>query len=234
MSSKCYLSRTCKKYINTECDGTQDNFCQKLFRINSIYERAGLSDFQKKHIGLLVDSEDQECYNQLYQLTKKVQTIVDNGSNLYLYSKTPGNGKTSWAIKFIQSYVDSKWYSIPVSTVALFLNVPKFFSDIKFSFDVQNEWVTHVKKNVYSVDLVVWDDIGTKGLTDFEREMLLSIINARVENRKANIFTSNCSPKELESILQPRLASRILSNAMTFEFMGKDKRYLMGKEEVSE
>lgn len=230
--SECYLNRTCKKYLSGTCPNDID-LCQKLFRVDSIYNRAGLSDYQKKHIGLLVDTEDAGCYNQLYCLTKRVKELIKNGANLYLYSKIPGNGKTSWAIKFIQSYVDSIWYEIPVTTVALFLNVPKFFSDLKFSFDSQDNWVDHVRKSIYTVDLVVWDDIGTKGLTEFEREMLLSVVNARIENRKANIFTSNCTPKELEKILQPRLASRILSNAMTFEFKGNDKRYLMGKEETT-
>lgn len=227
----CYLRRNCKKYKEGKCEGV---FCQKLFRVDSIYNNAGLSEYQKKHIGLLVDKEDEVCYTELYQISKNIQKFVTNGSILYLWSKIPGNGKTSWALKFLQSYIDSRWYEVPVSTIALFINVPKFFTDLKASFSEQDSWISHVRKYASTVELVVWDDIGTKGLTEFEREMLLSIINARIENRKANIFTSNCNPRELEDILQPRLASRILSTAKKYEFRGKDKRYLMNEEVITE
>lgn len=74
-----------------------------------------------------------------------------------------------------------------------------------------------------TADLVVWDDIATKTMTEFETENLLSIINTRIDNGKSNIFTSNISPSYLSDYIGERLASRVLYSTQ-FSFFGKDMR----------
>ena len=42
----------------------------------------------------------------------------------------------------------------------------------------------HIKENVLKADLVVWDEIGVKTLTNFEHDHLLSYIDQRVVSKK--------------------------------------------------
>ena len=53
---------------------------------------------------------------------------------------------------------------------------------------------------------------------------LLSIIDARLNNNKSNIYTSNLDREDLHSFLGDRLYSRIYNYSTCIEFVGKDKR----------
>ena len=110
---------------------------------------------------------------------------------------------------------------------ALFINVPKFLLSIKDNISNKNEYVEYIKNNVLEADLVVWDEVGTKGLTQFEHENLLSLINMRIDMNKSNIYTSNMRPDELKELIGDRLYSRIVKLSTEIEFKGQDKRGLV-------
>ena len=75
-----------------------------------------------------------------------------------------------------------------------------------------------------NADLVVWDEVGTKGLTPFEHENILNIINARIDAGKANVYTSNLSDEDLHQAVGDRLYSRIAIASDAVELVGSDKR----------
>lgn len=105
----------------------------------------------------------------------------------------------------------------------LFINVPKYLILLKDNISNRNEYISHIKKYVYTADLVVWDDIATKSMTDYETENLLGIINSRLENNKSNIYTANIVPEGLEKLLGARLASRI-RGSYSYQLFGPDMR----------
>lgn len=107
---------------------------------------------------------------------------------------------------------------------ALFINVPRYLLAIKDSISNYNAYAAHIKENVNNADLVIWDDIATKGVTEFESENLLAIIDNRMNEGKANIFTSNVGAEDMESLLGPRLTSRLKNFSEWIVFNGKDKR----------
>ena len=160
----------------------------------------------------------------LKEFCSNIEENVRNGSNLYIYSNITGNGKTAWAEKIIQSYIESIWYKSDLLCKALFINVPRFLIALKDSISNHNEYYQHIKENVKDTDLVIWDDIGTKDSTQFEHDNLLSIIDTRMIENKSNIFTSNIQPRNLESYLGPRLSSRIINYSNCIQFVGVDKR----------
>ena len=82
----------------------------------------------------------------------------------------------------------------------------------------------HINKNIYDADIVVFDDIATKGITQFEAENLFSIIDTRMNMGKSNVFTSNIIPAQLNDLLGPRLTSRIINLSTVIQFRGRDKR----------
>jgi DNA replication protein DnaC len=97
---------------------------------------------------------------------------------------------------------------------------------IKDNIDEKSEYVSYIKKNVFNADIVIWDEIGTKSLTVFEQENIMSLINARIDAGKSNIYTSNLTDEELLKAVGKRLHSRISLTSKNIELKGKDKRGL--------
>ena len=87
----------------------------------------------------------------------------------------------------------------------------------------------YIKEHVLDADIVIWDEVGTKGLTQFEHENILNLISIRIDNGKANIYTSNLNDAELHQVIGDRLYSRIVLLSDDVELFGADKRSLVGR-----
>lgn len=81
-----------------------------------------------------------------------------------------------------------------------------------------------VKDRAKTVDLLVFDDVATKGITEAYTEELYEIIDHRATEELATIFTSNVPLSELAELLGDRIASRIEGMTVPVEFKGKDWR----------
>ena len=126
----------------------------------------------------------------------------------------------------IQAYFNAIWHKCDLNCKALFINVPRFLLSLKDNISQKNDYVEHIKNNILEADLVVWDEIGTKAVTQFEHEHLLSLINNRIDYNKAQIFTSNLHPMALRDVVGDRLYSRVINLSTVMEFKGADKRGL--------
>lgn len=226
LCSNCCVNQNCVKHKK----GYEEEslFCVKNFKMNALYDLSLISDKQRHHIELRIDADgtDKDQFSLLKQYEEHIVDFVKEGRNLYLYSKKCGNGKTSWALRLAQSYLNKIWYSTTVDCRVLFISVPKFFIKLKENISSPSEYISHIKKYVADCDLVIWDDIGTKVGTEFEVENLLSIINNRIDNGKSNIYTSNIIPEELKRCVGDRLYSRTVNMSSLIELNGEDKRGL--------
>ena len=228
----CKYYKKCKKFDEGKCpfvDKDADSFCMKLFKISKLQDEALLTQEQRKDIVLRLDSSgvDRDSFNRLKEIEKSIDKFVEDGKNLYIYSKNKGNGKTSWALKLLNSYIEKIWYKAPVKCKCLFINVPNFLISSKDNFSKRQDNIEHIKENIFDADLVVWDDIATKGFTAFETELLLNYINGRISNGKANIYTSNLIGEELKESMGERLHSRVEHLSEVIVFRGVDKRGLV-------
>jgi DNA replication protein DnaC len=172
------------------------------------------------------DGTDRDEFMQLKEIETNIEKFVEDGSSLYIYSTTCGNGKTAWSIRMIQSYFNAIWHKCDLKCKAMFISVPRFLLALKDNISAKNDYVEHIKENILDADLVVWDEVATKAVTQFEHEHLLSLINSRIDMGKAQIFTSNVTPDVLASIVGDRLYSRIINLSTVLEFRGADKRGL--------
>ena len=221
----CFVKELCKKYSRDKsCDDS--NFCIKLFKLEELYDQALLSKSQRKRVGLVLDSDlsDQQAFEQLSKIETNILDFVNEGKNLFIYSNNVGNGKTSWSIRMIQSYLNKIWPESNLSCRALFVNVPRFLLTLKDSISNSSDYINHIKQYVLDVDLVVWDEIGVKSLTTYEHEHLLNLINTRIDKNKSNIYTSNLFGNELQEKVGERLYSRITNLSTNIELVGQDKR----------
>lgn len=82
----------------------------------------------------------------------------------------------------------------------------------------------YINENVLEADLVVWDEVAIKNLSNYDHEHLLSMINVRLDQGKSNIYTSNLSKEDLYEKVGERLYSRIVNLSTVIELRGSDKR----------
>ena len=213
----CEYSAECKK-----------NFCMQHFKKDQLYKYTMLTPVQCKHLPLHPDADGTDLaeFKQLKSIEEDIVNFVESGKNLYIHSTITGNGKSAWSIRMIQAYINKIWFKSLVECRALFINIPRFFLSLKDSLSNDNEYISSIKDNILKADIVVWDEIGTKALTEFEHEHLLSLINSRLDLGKSNIYTSNLNPSELREKIGDRLYSRVVNNSFDIELHGKDKRGL--------
>lgn len=231
----CYVKNNCKKYKNNTCNYDDSNPCIRFYKIDYLFKQSLLSDSQRQSKKLLLDSNecDREAFDRLALIKENICSFSAEGKNLYIYSTTPGNGKTSWAIKLLQAYIYKIWPEANLECKVLYVQVPKFLLELKSNISSHSDYIEFISNNILSADIVVWDDIGTKSATEFEHEHLLSLIDSRIFDGKSNIFTSNIEPDNLSSLLGDRLASRIINNSETIKFIGMDKRGLKVDDSVT-
>ena len=217
----CWLINDCTQ---SNCDA----FCWRRYKLARLYDEANVSMGQRKRFPLRT-KVDNEAFKSLEDIEKSIKEFVGNGSNLYIYSHTCGNGKTSWSLRLLQSYFEAIWPEASLSCHGLFIHVPTYLIAIKEYIEDRNEYVKHIKENMLNADIIIWDDIGNKTTTQYESDSLLSIIDNRMAFGKSNIYTSNLTDAEMNRFLGDRLASRITHASHVIEFKGEDRRNAGGK-----
>ena len=145
---------------------------------------------------------------------------------LYL-SGSFGSGKT-----YILSALLNELSKLNYSCIIVYY--PELLRSIKESFnsDDYNERINEIKK----CDLVLLDDIGAETTTPWNRDEILgTILQYRMDNKKATFFTSNLNIKELENhfitsnkdeevIKARRIIERVKYLTDELELIGENKR----------
>lgn len=165
---------------------------------------------------------DFVAYTRLAEIKSDIVDFVDAGNNLYICSEYTGNGKTSWALKIMLKYFNEVWAGNGFRARGLFVNVPTLLLKLKnFSNPLSEEY----KNNLMNVDLIVWDEIASTSISNYDYSNLLMFIDYRILADKANIFTSNAVTRDkLESKVGSKLASRIWNTSEIIEFKERDMR----------
>ena len=222
-TSDCWMTDRCK--LSGRCPST----CIKLFKLSYLSDQALLSPQQRRHVQLRLDADlsDKESFSRLKKVELDIENFVKDGYNLFIHSTNVGNGKTSWSLRLLNSYLAKIWPTSDLTCRALFVHVPRFFISLKESFAKASDYVDHIRQNVLTADLVVFDEIGVKALTTFEMEQLISIVNARLDGGKSSIYTSNLSESEMKESVGERLYSRVVNSSVNVELVGVDKRGLV-------
>jgi len=196
--------------------------CIRYVEMKYLMEHSGLSKKRQKPIKLN-GAYDQKAFKLLDEIRLDIVNFVENGESLYLYSEHTGNGKTSWSIKLLLRYFDQIWAGNGFRQRGYFISVPAFLNQVKnFSDEKARQKLI---KTLSTVDLVVWDDIASTKLSDYDIQQLLIVVDQRIAEGLANIYTGNITSRDkLEIALGDRLASRIWNTSTLVEFKGKDRR----------
>lgn len=124
----------------------------------------------------------------------------------------------------MSKYFSNIWNGNGTRCRGLFINVDEFLMAKRNAIKRPDIRLEEMEKLIPTVDLIVWDDIGVTKLKEYDHQILFSLINPRIVNNKANIFTSNVIDEQLDDNIGGRLSSRILDTSTIVEFTNKTQR----------
>lgn len=170
----------------------------------------------------LIPNDDKKAFIRVKSVLDVIVPWVASGGQLYLYSDTYGNGKSSSAKKLLKNYIYRTRNTRGVR--GLYINVGVFIQRLRDEISNPTEEFHQLLADLKTADLVVWDDIGAVRVSPFIHENFFPILEQRLNTGKSNIYTSNLDKDGLEDTLDARLVSRIWNACEKIKFTGKDWR----------
>jgi len=154
--------------------------------------------------------------------------------SLYLWSASPGTGKTTTASALLNEYIVAHYLGSlkrgiqPQQRPALFLDVNTLQTDYNLATMTHDEVglakVTDMMRKSMDVSFLVMDDCGIRSASESFKSIVHAIINDRTTAGKPTIFTSNLPIDEMATVFDARLADRMRDMCMTLHFSGESKR----------
>ena len=176
---KCYASDYCQK-DKSSCSDVCGGYrvLRALYNLSRIPERYRYTIALKPENG-----EDLEAFTVLDNYKNDVLSMVDEGRGLYIWGKSTGNGKTSWACKIMSYFFRKIAFNTGLENEGLYIFLPTFLEDLRDNYDNKDPEFDEVLRMIKTCRLLIIDDIGAERVTDWVRERMVSIINTRVSNK---------------------------------------------------
>lgn len=159
--------------------------------------------------------------------------------SLYLFSESPGTGKTTTAAALLNEYIMRHYYGSlkrnrqADQRPAYFLDV-NAFQELYTGFTRPGipQEVAEANSRPYYRQMqlaktsafVVLDDIGVRQASDGFRGDLHTIINYRCANGLPTVYTSNLPIDEMANVFDSRLYDRMRDQCAVIHFEGASKR----------
>lgn len=132
-----------------------------------------------------------------------IEARLDAGRGLWLMGDI-GTGKTTLAMLVSKAALDSG------RSVAIY-SLPRLLAEIRTTFDDQSDRsYVDLLDRLGAVDLLHVDDLGAEKTSEWVLEQLYAIINARYEDGRALVVTTNLDYERLQEQIGPRTVSRLV------------------------
>ena len=124
-----------------------------------------------------------------------------------------GNGKTHLAAAIAN-------YLLERDVLVLFLNVPDLLDYLRMAFNPRREWdVTNLSFEqrfdaITRAPILILDDFGAEGETQWANEKLYQILNYRTDMALPTVITTNLKLADIEARLRSRLGNRLLGKVV--------------------
>jgi DNA replication protein DnaC len=148
---------------------------------------------------------------------RDINAELDSGHGLWLFGG-PGTGKTELAM------LVSKTALTAGRSVAVY-TLPRLLAEIRKTFDAANDTTyLDLLDRLGDVDLLHIDDVGAEQTSPWVLEQLYAIVNARYEEERAIIITTNLERDELAGQIGERTVSRLEQMCELLPLFGSDQR----------
>jgi len=146
---------------------------------------------------------DPTVLREVRRFVDDVPARLDAGDGLWFMGDV-GTGKTTLAMLVSTAALDAG------RSVAIY-SLPRLLAEIRTTFDdsSQRSYVDLLER-LGAVDLLHIDDLGAERTSDWVLEQLYSLINARYEDRRSLVVTTNLDYEQLREQIGPRTVSRLV------------------------
>ena len=151
------------------------------------------------------------------RFVRDIEEHLDHGRGLWFYGSV-GTGKTTLAMLVSQAALDAG------RSVAIY-SLPRLLAEIRATFETGSEgsYVDFLDR-LAAVDLLHVDDVGAERTSDWVLEQLYAIVNARYEDERSVIITTNLERDELVEQIRERTVSRLEEMCTLVPLYGEDAR----------
>lgn len=158
----------------------------------------------------------------------------ERSKSLYLWSASPGTGKTTTAVAVLNAWLAAEYLHAvtngqqPPPTTAVFLDLNELQTRYNLATMTRDEAelkrIGNDIKRAQSASFAVVDDIGVRDATEAFRAYVHSVINYRVSNALPTVYTSNYDISEMSRVFDARLYDRIRDQCAVMPFGGGSNR----------
>lgn len=201
----CLLCSQCQEFKTDKCN----KYCPKYFTMDWLVQRSNLPLSKRKESLLVPDSCDVEQFRQLQYVQDNIEKFVKGSNNLYICGNNPQNGKTSWAINLLLAY----YKTVPQGRMdihkGVFVSVPTFLQKWKDNMNNYDINFEYFRGRLQTCDIVIWDDITTNSLSNYDSNVLYTYLNERHLQEKCNIYTGRTDVHAINNLMDASLSSAI-------------------------
>ena len=186
--------------------------CPKCSGTWRLYDRTGVpEEFHEADITKFdfnAYKEDVKGIEKLaYSIFRQFEKWQSEGKGLYIWSKTPGSGKTFLSCCLAKSIMMK--YDLQMR----FITAPDYINAVGDSYKRERGELD--SSAVYrECALLVFDDIGTQIDKDWQRQEIFRLVNQRLSNNLVTIYTSNLPIEKLN--IDDRTKDRIIKSSIVF------------------
>ena len=142
---------------------------------------------------------------------------LDAGRGLWFFGSV-GTGKTTLAMLVSRHALEAG------HSVAIY-SLPRLLAEIRTTFDDGRDGTyVDLLDRLTAVDLLHIDDVGAEKSTDWVLEQLYAIVNARYEDLRSVIVTTNLERDQLAEQITERTVSRLEEMCEVLPLWGADAR----------
>lgn len=127
---------------------------------------------------------------------------MNEPKNFLVYCGNPGIGKT-YLCSAMTEWAMTKFKSFRYWSEA------ELLKRVRSSMDEYKGDYVQTLKYFIDDELVMIDDVGSTGLTEWRKEILFEALDFRYNSMLPTIITSNYGKKEFEQSFHPRISSRL-------------------------
>src|SRR5690625_668567 len=184
----------------------------------------------------LANSPARESQAKNYAIFERYVETFSRGDvkSLYLWSESPGTGKTTTAAALISEWIARDYLGAlksgkqPRQTPAVFLDI----NDLQTAYNLATmtndddamKRIGATIKRTQGAPFAVIDDIGVRSATEAFRSYVRAVMNHRVTSGLPTVYTSNLPMSDMANVFDARLYDRIRDQCAEIHFAGESRR----------
>ena len=146
---------------------------------------------------------DPALLREVRRFVDDIEGNLDAGRGLWFMGDV-GTGKTTLAMLVSKAALDAG------RSVAIY-SLPRLLAEIRKTFDEGSERsYLQLLERLSTVELLHVDDVGAEKTSEWVLEQLYAIVNARYENERSVVITTNLKYDELREQIRERTVSRLV------------------------